>query len=235
MMSSFYQYGSVIHFIQGVYDGEMTCNELLSKGDTGLGTFNAVDGEMVVVDGIVYRVDAQGMAQTAPGQLKTPFAAVSFFDNSDQSFQVKHIASLSQMNQILDSKLPTLNVFYMLRINAFFERIDLRSENCQISPYQPLSETLPELQYEFTLEQVRGTLIVTRCPDYTKGCTIQGYHYHFINEEKQRGGHVFDFNLREGLVDYQLYRQFEMELPNNDLFDQSALNIDIDQAMKKIE
>jgi acetolactate decarboxylase len=37
--------------LAGVYDGNVTIRELLRHGDFGLGTFNALDGEMLVLDG----------------------------------------------------------------------------------------------------------------------------------------------------------------------------------------
>ena len=42
--------------LDGVYDGEVTVGELLPHGDFGLGTFNSLDGEMVILDGICYHL-----------------------------------------------------------------------------------------------------------------------------------------------------------------------------------
>ena len=40
--------------LAGVYDGELTVRELLQHGDFGLGTFNSLDGEMIIVDGVCH-------------------------------------------------------------------------------------------------------------------------------------------------------------------------------------
>ena len=37
--------------LDGIYEGDMTTGELLEHGDFGIGTFNALDGEMVVKNG----------------------------------------------------------------------------------------------------------------------------------------------------------------------------------------
>jgi acetolactate decarboxylase len=37
--------------LDGVYEGEMTVRDLLGHGSFGIGTFNGLDGEMLIVDG----------------------------------------------------------------------------------------------------------------------------------------------------------------------------------------
>ncbi|MBR0074165.1 MAG: acetolactate decarboxylase, partial [Synergistaceae bacterium] len=41
--------------MQGEYDGVITVGELKHYGDTGIGTFQSVNGELIAVDGKVYR------------------------------------------------------------------------------------------------------------------------------------------------------------------------------------
>jgi len=48
------------------YDGQMTCGALRRHGDLGLGTLDALDGEMAVLDGMIYRVRSDGRAEPAP-------------------------------------------------------------------------------------------------------------------------------------------------------------------------
>ena len=40
----------------GVLEGNMKVGELKKHGDFGLGTFNKLNGEMIVLDHVVYRV-----------------------------------------------------------------------------------------------------------------------------------------------------------------------------------
>ena len=51
-----YQVSTLGALMQGVYDGEMEVGKLVQEGDLGIGTFEALDGEMVVLDGWVYQV-----------------------------------------------------------------------------------------------------------------------------------------------------------------------------------
>ena len=65
--------------LDGVYDGDVTIAEILRHGDFGLGTFNHLDGEMVILDGICYHLRADGSATVADDADRTPFAAVTRF------------------------------------------------------------------------------------------------------------------------------------------------------------
>jgi hypothetical protein len=41
-----YQTSTITALLAGEYDGDLTCGQLKARGDIGLGTFNALDGEM---------------------------------------------------------------------------------------------------------------------------------------------------------------------------------------------
>src|SRR6516225_9922370 len=57
-----YQVATISSLLAGGYDGITTVGELLRHGNFGLGTFNGVDGEMMVLDGRVYRGNTDGRA-----------------------------------------------------------------------------------------------------------------------------------------------------------------------------
>jgi len=46
-----YQVSTISSLLAGGYDGATTIGEMLRHGNFGLGTFNGVDGEMIVLDG----------------------------------------------------------------------------------------------------------------------------------------------------------------------------------------
>lgn len=233
-MDTLFQAGMLIAFLQGIYDGDCTFEQLASMGNFGLGTLNGVDGEMVAVDGTFYRIDAEGVASIIPPTANTPFSVVSQF-KPVPSFEIKNVPNLAALNTLLDTHLSTPNIFYMIRIDGELEWVKLRSEKCQIRAYQPLSETLPKLQNIFELTNSTGTLVVSRCPQYSAALTIPGYHYHYINDERTTGGHVFDLRLKSARVMINPLRQFNMALIDTQDFDKVNLGIDIEAALKKIE
>lgn len=233
-MNTLFQVGALIGFLESVYDGDCSFKQLAKLGDFGLGTLNGVDGEMVAVDGRFYRIDVHGVATLIPPTACTPFSVVTEFQPS-QSFEIKNIPSLLALNQLLDTHLSTPNIFYMIRIDGELEWVKLRSEACQVRTYRPLSETLPKLQRIYELTNSKGTLVVSRCPHYSAAFTIPGYHYHYIDDKKETGGHVFDFKIKSARVMINPIRQFNMTLLDTPDFDKANLEVDIQAALKKVE
>ena len=142
---------------------------------------------------------------------------------------------MAALNTQLNAHLTTENIFYMIRIEADLAWIKLRSEGCQKPPYRPLAEVLPKIQHSFELTPSRGTLIATYCPAYSEAITIPGYHYHYIDAERQKGGHVFDLEITSAQVMIQPIREFNMHLIKSETFDRAACDINTASALKKIE
>ncbi|KAB2841222.1 MAG: acetolactate decarboxylase, partial [Melioribacteraceae bacterium] len=80
-----YQYGTMQKFLNREFEGTLTIKDLKTHGDFGLGTYNSVDGEMVVSDGKVYRIKTTGEAQEVGDSEISPFTVVKFF-KADTSF-----------------------------------------------------------------------------------------------------------------------------------------------------
>ena len=72
-----YQVSTLQALARGNYYGSTDMETLLTHGDTGLGTFHAVGGELIVIDGHAYRVLGDGSAVEAATSDTTPFATVT--------------------------------------------------------------------------------------------------------------------------------------------------------------
>lgn len=233
-MSILYQVGTLTGFLAGAYRGDCTIEQLMQKGDMGLGTYNMLDGEMVVVDGICYRIDASGKAHRARLSMCTPFAMVCQFKPSI-TFNIADIKGLEALNTCLDEHLSTENIFYMIRIDGEMQQLHLRSESCTHSPLLPLAKVLPKLQHTLQVNDSIGTLITTKCPLYSGTITIPGYHHHYIDSQREIGGHVFDLQVKSAQVMVTPIRELEMRLISSDAFDKLNLKLDIKTALDKIE
>ncbi|MCX5647837.1 MAG: acetolactate decarboxylase [Planctomycetota bacterium] len=176
--------------VEGVYDGNLAIGELKKHGDLGLGTFDALDGEMVMLDGRVYRVRADGKAEAVGDEETTPFATVTFFD-ADHTGSFEGPFDLAHLEEMLDKVLPTKNIPYAVRIEGTFARVKTRSIPRQTKPYPRLPEVTAK-QPTFELENVRGTLVGFRCPQYAKGLNLPGWHLHFLTADRTAGGHVLE-------------------------------------------
>jgi acetolactate decarboxylase len=61
--SEVYQISTISSLLADGYDGDTTVGELIEHGGFGLGTFNGVNGDMMVLDGEVFRRTVDGRAQ----------------------------------------------------------------------------------------------------------------------------------------------------------------------------
>jgi len=219
--------------LAGVYDGETTFGALKQYGDFGIGTFHELDGEMVGFDGSFYQIKADGKVYPVPDSMTTPFASVTFFE-SDQVITLSDSILYSDLSLYIDSLLPTLNMPYAVRIDGTFRSLKARSVPRQSKPYIPLVEVVKK-QPVFSFENEKGSLIGFRLPEFLKDINVPGYHFHFITEDKTRGGHLLDCVLLEGkiLIDYT--PDLEVSLLKQDAFYQLSLGEDKSKELEKVE
>ena len=100
-MAFMYQVSTLQALAKGDFYGNATVEELLANGDIGLGTFEAVDGEMIMLDGICYRAKADGTVELAAASDATPFASVTYL-NKELTFDLKNIADMGGLLAKLD-------------------------------------------------------------------------------------------------------------------------------------
>jgi acetolactate decarboxylase len=207
------QISTIDAILCGVYDGTIEFGTLRNYGDFGIGTFDRLDGEMLGFDGNFYQVKSDGLAYPVSASMKTPFASVTFFD-TDLSQAVPTGIHYDQLQDFLNSILPTDNIFYAIKIEGTFSFMKTRSVPAQEKPYPPLAEVTPK-QPIFEFSDVEGTIVGFKCPAYVSGVNVPGYHLHFINEERNAGGHVLEFHLKTGRLSVEHTSSFHMELPHN--------------------
>lgn len=177
----------------GVYDGLFSFAALKEHGDFGLGTFNALDGEMVCVDKAFYQVKQDGKVGPVSGAALTPFAVMTFFDE-DQRIEAINVGSLTELGRIIDRIRPTKNLFYALRVDGTFDYVKVRSVPPQRKPYRPLAEAVKE-QSVFEYKNISGTLVGFWSPSFADKVSVPGYHFHFISTARDAGGHVLDLRF----------------------------------------
>ncbi|MBI4856617.1 MAG: acetolactate decarboxylase [Acetobacterium woodii] len=196
-----FQVATINSLLAGNYDGFMSFGELKEHGDVGIGTFNALDGELVMIDNKVYKIKASGEVVEVADTDTTPFAAVTYFDE-DATQTLTNIASLNALETELDKLMVDKESFYVFRIDGTFNTIKARSVPSQEKPYPVLSEAVKN-QSIFDYTNISGTLVGLWCPDYIGGVNVPGYHFHFISDDRSKGGHLLDvsFSQAEAFMD----------------------------------
>jgi acetolactate decarboxylase len=228
-----YQYSTIDALLAGVYDGQLTNGELKKQGNLGLGTFNALDGEMVVLDGKVYQVTVDGKVTLAPDGGQTPFAVVTAF--TPKIFApIKKAANLTELTKSIDQALPTKNIFYALKIEGRFSQVKARSVPRQTRPYPPLAKAV-EKQAVFNFKDAEGTMVGFRCPAFVKGVNVPGYHLHFLTKDRTRGGHVLDCAVENLTVQVDPTQKLTLVLPEDPEFYRLDLDKDKSGDLKKVE
>ena len=211
-----FQSSTMSALLDGVYDGDITIEEILRHGDFGLGTFNRLDGEMVILDGVCYHLRADGSATVADRTDRTPFAAVTHFTPST-TITVDVPTSRADVLALIDQTLESPNLIYAIRVNGALSNVHTRTVKAQTPPYPPLTEA-SDGQAEKTFEHVDGVLVGFRTPEFEQGISVAGYHLHFLDAARTSGGHVLDFTLDAGHVEISTASELHLRLPTSGPF-----------------
>ncbi len=228
-----YQVSTIDALLAGVYDGEVTFGELMRHGDFGIGTFDALGGEMVAVDGRAYDVRFDGHVVPVAPARRTPFAAVTFFDQT-RTTPALSVTNIAQFAALLDTKLTATNQPYAVRLDGVFAYVRTRSVPPQRHPYPPLAE-VAKSQAVFEFRNVRGTLVGFRCPAWLKGLNVTGYHLHFLTADRTAGGHVLDIAFSDLPVSIDACHTLTVELPRVGDFGAVNLTRDRGRELEQVE
>ncbi len=207
-----FQTSTIDALLSGNYEGDVSFAELEARGDFGIGTFDALDGEMIGLDGAFYQVKADGRAYEVDERAKTPFAVVTFFEPREirQLAALTNYATLrAHLDGIVAADAATCHA---VRIDGHFRYVKTRSVPRQRKPYPPLVEAVKH-QPTFEFHDVRGSLVGFRFPGYIGGLNVSGYHFHFITEDRSAGGHLLECEMDRGELRLDHESDLNLELP----------------------
>jgi len=229
------QWSTIDALLKGHYDGEVSLAEVKQHGDFGLGTYEGLDGEMVLLDGCVYQVTSDGKVRRPGDAERSPLAAVAFFKTTDIELTLPAGLTLEQVQARVDAALPSRNLFYAVRVDGRFDEVRTRSVARQSKPYPPLA-TVVKTQALFTLAKTEGTLVGLRCPEFSKGVNVPGYHFHYLTLDRTGGGHMLGLVTGEGArARVVVLREWSVKLPASAAFDALDLSGDRAAELKAVE
>ncbi len=235
--SKMYQVSTLQALALGYSKTVVNVEKLLKEGDTGLGTFENVDGEMIVLDGHCYRARKDGsVVEVSPAQ-GVPFSAVARL-RRQREFKLENMPDAESIRTRLTQKIEEqfgLNSMHVIRIDGTFAKVDARSEAPYRSHHVPLKTILDSNQTAFVFENIKGTLVGVYFPDFMDGINMPGWHLHFISDDRKKGGHVFDVSITEGIVQLDKIARIEIELPKDAAFDTYSLKNASEDEIKKVE
>jgi acetolactate decarboxylase len=228
------QISTIDALLAGAYTGTLPCRQLMQYGDLGIGTFDRLDGEMMLVNGRMHQIKADGKVYTPDPHATTPFAAVCRF-TPDTAIPVNQTMTGQELKQFMDARLPDQNRFYAFKITGRFNTACTRSVPAQQPPYQPLVKVTAS-QPEFTRTNITGIIVGFRCPPFVKGVNVPGYHLHFLADSEDFGGHLLDFSIAGGIIQADACNRFLMLLPeNSDVTENMDLSSDRSRELQQVE
>ena len=216
-----YQVSTAGALVEGVYQGAISVATVREHGDFGLGTFDDLDGEMVLLDGTVYQIRSDGSVSGVADEALTPFAVATRFE-AGTGVNVS-VADLTALTVALDGLRKSSNVFFAVRVDGQFDRVSVRVV-CRTGPGVRLVEATAN-QVERELGPTSGTLVGFWSPPYASGLEVAGYHLHFLTDDRRAGGHVLDCSGRDLRVQIQMEGSVHVALPDNRAF----LNADLER------
>jgi acetolactate decarboxylase len=228
-----YQISTLGALQEGVYDGVATMKELKKHGDFGIGTFEGLDGELTELNGKFYQIKADGKVYQVADTVKTPFAAITYFE-TDKKVALEQPLDFKQLQSFFESQLPTPNIPYAVKITGSFTYVKTRSVPKQSKPYPRLVEVTKN-QPTFEMKDVTGTIIGYWLPQYLAGVNMAGYHFHFLTDDKQGGGHLLEIQLTKGTLELDYSYGLELVLPSQSDFYKTDLTGDKTKELESIE
>lgn len=231
-----YQIALLQSLAMGHFDGAITVKQLKTFGDTGIGTFEGLDGEMIVLDGVVYRANQNCRVNVVKDNVTVPFSNVTFFDE-DFKVDLRNINTQADLEAKFNELVAAngVNSFYVIKLNGTFNEMQIRSEAGQTKPYPTLVESLQATQKEFTHKNIRGTMVGLYCPAFMSSLNSVGWHFHFISDDKKIGGHVLGLNLNRGTAQFDKTDAFRMGLPSDSDFQELDFKRDMTKDIHRAE
>ncbi|KAL2073065.1 hypothetical protein VTL71DRAFT_10389 [Oculimacula yallundae] len=215
--NALFQFSTFDAIMGGIGDHGSTVNDLLRKGDHGLGTFRQMCGEMVMIDGETYQVTADEGVIKAEGGAILPFAQVTRFSPSNVR-DIDPLDKISLSAALQENHPASNNLFVSIRIDGNFEQLSTHIVRQQKFSGQPGSELLKNMKHD-VLKDISGTAFGFRSPNHA-GFSPAGLHLHFISADRQFGGHVIDFRMLRGTLGSCVIRNIQLEFPTSEAFNE---------------
>ena len=224
-----FQTSTVQALLAGSYDGDVTIAEILEHGDLGLGTLNGLDGELIVLDGEVWKAQLDCTLIRPSASAKTPYAVVVEFTPGEPVALTGPFGE-DELELRLGDRLAGAERPTAIRIDGRFAELHVRSVPRQRRPYRPLADVIAEQQIS-VLHEASGTMMGFCFPDALDGIEMVGAHLHFLSDDRARGGHVLSYTLLDAVALLDGATRLHVELPggaaaprHGAALDQSALH-----------
>jgi acetolactate decarboxylase len=222
-LHTLFQVSTSAALVEGLYQGAVQVSRLLRHGDFGLGTFIDLDGEMVVLEGVCYRVASDGVVMNVEGDRLIPYAVVTRF-SAEFAKPSQQVNSFSELVAVCDDLRSSQNAFYAFRVEGKFSFVKTRV--MKAVPHGTGLKAASSGQEEFTFKDQEGTLVGLWSPGFAGSFSVPGYHFHFLSKDRKRGGHVLECRAVDVTVGGCAMHEMHVSLPETAEFLKADLSRD---------
>lgn len=227
-----YQVSTATALVEGIYQGAVTVGTLREHGDLGLGTFENLDGEMVIVDGRFFQVRSDGSVREVDDSVRSPFAVITRFA-PEPAVTLDQCPGMASLTSRFDRLRHSDNVFFALEVDGKFDYVHTRAMR-RTQEGVPLVQAAA-VQPEFEFHDISGTLVGFWTPEYAKTFNVPGYHLHFISADRTRGGHLLQCRGTNLRLRIQSEGEYHIALPETEDFMKADLRRDPSGDLKQAE
>jgi acetolactate decarboxylase len=182
------QVGTYAYLVTPDYDGLLPVAAAARGLTLGLGTFDRLDGELVLVGGRVYRVGTDGRPVEVTDDRLTPFfTGVRFRPTA--SVPVPPGTACADLGRLVTQAAGTASGMVAVRVRGTFTDLVARSVPAQAEPYPALA-TVVAGQTVFPLPGSRAVLVGFWTGADLAGVGAPGLHLHGVTADRSAGGHV---------------------------------------------
>ena len=230
--STLYQVSTATALVEGIYQGAVRVRTLREHGDLGLGTFENLDGEMMIVDEHFFQARSDGSVKEVEDDVLCPFAVVTRFA-PDSAIVLQECPDLAHLVGQFDQLRHSDNFFFALRVEGHFSYVRTRAM-CRTEEGVPLVQAAA-VQPEFEFHDISGTLVGFWTPEYARTFNVPGYHLHFLSKDHQSGGHLLECAGSELRLQIQREGDYHVALPETEDFVKADLRRDPSADLAKAE
>lgn len=209
--STVHQIGTYDYLVQPDFTGLQQADKVTDQTTLGLGTFANLDGELVMVGGVAYRVPTTGIPERITGKELTPFIQAIKF-RPTKSGPIPPGTQCSQLIPAINALIGTDQGIIAVRVRGTFTRLETRSVPGQVKPWPSLATVIGQ-QTQFNLDGNKAVLVGFRQGSDFLGVGQPGLHLHGLTPNKKAGGHVLSCTAGSD-VQLSVQRAFSVDIKN---------------------
>ena len=217
----------------GRYGGVVSVAELKKLGSMAIATMDRLDGEVQMIDNVVYQACSDGHVYLPKDDATIPFGTVAEF-HAERSIRLTDIPSYELFEEYVDECCPQENIPLAIHFTGDFRRMKVRTVGRQERDGIGLAEAAKN-EAVFDLADCSGDLVGFRLPGYVSGVNAPGWHLHFVDAARRHGGHVVNFSLLGGELRLCQADDFQIRLPAPEVLSGLDLSRDWSKELKRAE